>query len=136
MDPVSLSLGVIPLVASALKGYRAALEKFSLVSNYSREVNRLASDLEIQRVIFQDSCQIFMHSMMNEHETEQMFNPNERMSWSNINWEPKAKDMLKGNYKSCRELIEKIISTLVDIKKMLDSFSKNPANGQVRCREK
>lgn len=56
MDPLSITLAVIPLLISAAEHYKKTYDAFHRLRNASREAENLRVDLIVQRALFDDSC--------------------------------------------------------------------------------
>ncbi|KAI0101745.1 hypothetical protein GGR51DRAFT_529213 [Nemania sp. FL0031] len=66
-DPISLTLGLAPLVIEAFKGFRTAKAKLRIFKHYSRELKRIQEKFEIQQIIFESECELLFLQVTGNH---------------------------------------------------------------------
>jgi hypothetical protein len=122
-DPVSLVLGILPIVAGALKAYRSAYSKFKTFRHYNREVKRLLTKVDAQRQIFKNETHRLLRAVIQEKEiVNAMAADYKDDGWYDLNHEERFRNNLKDNYECCRALVEEITLTLAELEDELAVF--------------
>jgi hypothetical protein len=134
-DPVSLVLGILPLVIEACKAYQTVYGKIKVFSHYSREVHRILKKVKLQRQLFVLETQLLLQLADPEIEdlTTLMKNGCDQ-GWINADVEDKLRQSLKDNYNCCIDVIEDIKDTLESLRADLKSFDGLAAHkNEVNC---
>jgi hypothetical protein len=122
-DPASLVLGILPIVAGALKAYRSAYCKFKTFRHYNREVKRLITKIDAQKQIFKNEAHRLLRVVVQEKDlVNAMAADYKAEGWFDPDLEERLRDSLRDNYKCCRNLVEEITITLSELEDGLAVF--------------
>jgi hypothetical protein len=122
-DPVSIVLGVLPLVVEASKAYQSAYAKFKTFCHYSREVKRIQKRVNLQKQLFTNECHLLLRLVVQEdHILKAMTEDYCDARWGDHDLEKRIEEQLRSNYESCKEIVEEIQATLAEIEKEMKVF--------------
>ncbi|KAI0411104.1 hypothetical protein F5X98DRAFT_358011 [Xylaria grammica] len=123
MDPVSLTLAVLPLVGGALKTYGILHKKFKSVRHYSREIHRARKNVDQQRQFFRNEVHLLVRpALEDESILESMLDDFSHEMWCSTKLEDAIKKALKWNYTSCLEIIEEIGTLNTELEEQMRRF--------------
>ncbi|KAI8716924.1 hypothetical protein NCS52_00987000 [Fusarium sp. LHS14.1] len=66
MEPVSLALGILPVIGGSIGAYKAAVSKLKIFCHYSREVKRLRQRFDLQRVVFLNEAELLLSDVLRD----------------------------------------------------------------------
>ena len=131
-DPVSLTLGITPLVISALSAYTAIYGKFQTYRQYSRAILRLHRQFETQRRLFLNECHFLLRLVVSdEHTIRAMLANPKHTKWTDSSINRRWKKCLEANYDTCLKIVEEIDEGLTELRKELNQFDSIQAQRQV-----
>ncbi|KAI0008188.1 hypothetical protein F4779DRAFT_588204 [Xylariaceae sp. FL0662B] len=109
MEPVSLALGVLPLLGGALKLYKATDAKLKIFRHYSREIDRLQKQFERQRQFFLNETHLVLRiAVGDESQVRQMVDDGEHPKWCSPSLSNDIEQSLGENCRFITEIIEDI----------------------------
>ncbi|RYP42054.1 hypothetical protein DL767_000566 [Monosporascus sp. MG133] len=122
-DPVSITLGVIPLVGEAVRAYSAAHKKFKSFCRYSSAVRRIRERLEVQKQVFLNEARLFLRLVVdNDFEAQSMLRKADDAVWTSSKLENALKDCAAESYSACRVAFTSISTTIAGLQQQLDLF--------------
>ncbi|KAI0411365.1 hypothetical protein F5X98DRAFT_383849 [Xylaria grammica] len=107
-DPVSLALGIAPLVLSAVKGLKAVRSRLKTLHGHVRVLRRLRRSFTTQSHIFLDECHLLLQQVADPDDVVFMLEDGQSELWSDPNLDQKLKGHLGRQYKNLKELMEEI----------------------------
>ncbi|KAH7191984.1 uncharacterized protein B0J16DRAFT_52428 [Fusarium flagelliforme] len=123
MEPVSLALGVLPIVGGAVKTCKVVRKKLKIFRHYSRELRRVQKRVSRQSQVFTNELHLLLRPCVNDEDVvESMLKDERHPKWSSKELEDGMRRSLGESYSSCRELIEDIGSTMADLQSVFDCF--------------
>ncbi|KAI2637899.1 hypothetical protein GGS26DRAFT_432189 [Hypomontagnella submonticulosa] len=123
MDPVSITLGVVPLVGGAIGAYGMIQKKFTIFCHYSREVRRVRKRLDRQQHFFRNETHLLLRPAVDDEATlECMLDDANHANWPGKELERGLRDHLGKNYGACQEIIEEITETIDGLRAELQCF--------------
>lgn len=127
MDPVSLTIGIVPLLGGSIKLFRASQSKFRAFRHYSREVDRIRKQFERQRQFFLNEIHLALRLVLDDDELliRQMVGDGEHPKWHDTEGlEAVLIDRFHANnYQVLNEIIDEIGKTITAIQEGLECFS-------------
>ncbi len=131
-DPVSITLGVIPLLGIAFKSYAAASKKISTFIHYSTTVARLQKKFRVQQRIFKNECHLLLQSALDDDAIQAMTDNLDHRNWTNEEIDGNLRDHLGESYDCCLDIIHEIQTAVGNVEKQLDRFLNAIAKFQVK----
>lgn len=123
MDPVSIVLGVLPLVGSAFKAFMLIYERFQIFKHFSRDLSRIHKLVERQCKFFQNEVHLLLrHAREGEARIRDMLQDAHHESWSSPKVESCLKKALGKNSGTCQDIMEDICSALTQLQEELHCF--------------
>lgn len=123
MEPVSLALGVLPLLGVAVKGYRAIRKKSKVFSHYSREVKQVHKSLDWQREIFFHEIHLLIRPILDDDSLiDEMIKNPEHLEWRADGLEVDMRKLLGRSYDTCEEIIGDIGAAIQHLEDQLECF--------------
>jgi hypothetical protein len=123
MEPVSLALGVLPVVGGAVKMCKVVRKKLKVFRHYSRELRRVQKRVGRQSQVFTNEVHLLLRpSLRDEDIVELMLKDENHPKWTSQELEDGMRRSLGDNYSSCREIIEEIGTTLAGLQSVFDCF--------------
>ncbi|KAI1427617.1 hypothetical protein F5Y12DRAFT_142556 [Xylaria sp. FL1777] len=107
-DPVSLALGIAPLVLSAVKGLKAVRSRFKILRGHDRELRRLRRSFTTQAHIFLDECHLLLQQVADPDDVVFMLEDDQSELWSDPILDDKLKEHLGRKYEDVKDTIEEI----------------------------
>ncbi|PYI05902.1 hypothetical protein BO78DRAFT_446785 [Aspergillus sclerotiicarbonarius CBS 121057] len=106
MDPVSLILGITPLVIEAIKTYRVLHAKFKAYRQYSKILRRLHTQLETQSCLFLNECRLLLRLVVgDEVRIKAMLADERHEGWDAESLDHQWRQHLDQNYDTCTNII-------------------------------
>ena len=68
MDPVSLTLGILPMVGNAVNVYKSVRAKFKIFCHYSAEVERIRKKFGAQRDYFLNEVELVLRLALQDQD--------------------------------------------------------------------
>jgi len=123
MDPVSITLGVLPLVGGAIKSYKAVHKKLKIFRHYSREVRQVQKQLERQSHFFVNEIHLLLRQALEDERSIQlMIKHAHHPRWRSNALEAGMQAMLGEGYRVCQDVIEELGSTIESLQDALSCF--------------
>lgn len=124
MDPASLSLGILPLVAGAIKAYSGLKKNLEVFRHYSRELRRMRQRLDLERKLFLNETRILVLSAMDDHllATNMLGNP-DHDEWKSAATEDCFRKLLNCSYDEYFDTITNISEAIGEIQTELACFN-------------
>ncbi|KAI3336422.1 hypothetical protein HD806DRAFT_5376 [Xylariaceae sp. AK1471] len=124
MDPVSLTLGILPLVGGAIKAYGGLHKKLKCFCHYSREVRRARKQFDRQRQFFHNEIHLLIRpAVEDESAVESMLDDPSHAIWESQELERSLKKHLGQNYGACLDVIEEIGSSNEELLGLMECFN-------------
>lgn len=82
MDPVSLTLGILPIFLSALEGFSILRAKLKILRHYAREVKRVRRKLTVQTGIFEDEVHFLLMEILEPRMVQSMMEDGTHAQWT------------------------------------------------------
>jgi hypothetical protein len=125
MDPVSLTLGILPLLGAAIKAYGAVNEKIKICRHHCREIRRARAAFESQKSIFHNEVHLLIRPVVNDGRTiDRMLKDPSHPKWTCSVLNDAMRKALAGNYESCRDTITAIGEEIEELEESLQGFTK------------
>jgi hypothetical protein len=122
-DPISITIGVIPLVGIAIKSYSAVYSKLKIFRHYSAKVSRVQKKFKFQRRIFENECHLLLRFAIEDDDIiASMKTDPTHECWRKINLDEKLRSRLDENYESCAEIVKDIHKAVNDFEEELRCF--------------
>ncbi|KAI1056420.1 hypothetical protein LB507_001650, partial [Fusarium sp. FIESC RH6] len=123
MEPVSLALGVLPIVGGVVKTCKVVRKKLKIFRHYSRELRRVQRRVSRQSQVFTNEVHLLLRPCLHDEDVvELMLKDESHPKWASKELEDGMRRSLGESYSSCRELIEDIGSTMTDLQSVFDCF--------------
>ncbi len=124
MDPVSLSLGIIPLLGGSIKLFRASQSRLKTFRHYSREVDRVRKQFERQRQFFLNEVHLALRLAIDDESLVQdMVDDGHHLQWQSRSLERTMLERFKAN--NCQvlnEIVNDIKNTISATQEGLECF--------------
>jgi hypothetical protein len=131
MDPVSLTLGILPLLCGAIKGYGLLHKKLKVFCHYSRDVRRVRKHFDRQRQFFHNETHILLRRALDEELTvECMLDDASHATWESRELEAAFRRLLAKNYDTCLDIIEEINAGIEELQQEMECFTQVELQGQ------
>lgn len=118
-DPISITLGVLPLIGGALKAYRSAHATIVLLRNSAKEIERLIGRLELEELKFKSGCELLLHAVF---QNGSMLDTYKDDAWNDLFLESKMKGRLQRHYSGCQTIVHDIKRALERLNVDLEYF--------------
>ncbi|KAK4445572.1 hypothetical protein QBC34DRAFT_441598 [Podospora aff. communis PSN243] len=107
MDPASLTLAVLPLVAGAVKGYKAGRSRFKTFCHYSSDIERIRKIFGGQRDYFLNEVELLLRLVLENHSTvKAMMRDIDHVEWRTSSLERKLDEKLGRNFETFKNELE------------------------------
>ncbi|KAK4097772.1 hypothetical protein N658DRAFT_261043 [Parathielavia hyrcaniae] len=134
-DPISLGLGIAPLVIAALKGAKHTKSKIKLVKHHRKELSRVRRRFRTQVSIFRDGCQLLLrHAGVPPDVAAQMVEDDCHDHWARQDLECQIHAFLERKYLDVQQATEEIrdqITNLDDKLSGLEGSAKSSGTSKV-----
>ncbi|KAI0505353.1 hypothetical protein F5B22DRAFT_529482 [Xylaria bambusicola] len=111
-DPISLALGITPLVLSAIKGLKAVRSTLKALRGHDRAIRRLRRSFTTQSHVFLDECHLLLQQVADPDDVVFMLEDGESELWSDPSLDEKLKEHLGRKFEEVKEIVEEIHSQL------------------------
>ncbi len=123
MDPVSLTLGILPLVGSAIIVYKNVRAKFRTFRHYSTEVERIRKLFGGQRDYFLNEVELVLRLVLEDQTlARDMMKDPEHAQWQAPSLTKKLEARLERNLASLEDIVEDIYKAITKIQKSFQCF--------------
>ncbi|KAI1339013.1 hypothetical protein F5Y15DRAFT_89659 [Xylariaceae sp. FL0016] len=123
MDPVSLTLAILPLVGGTCKAYGGLHRRLKGFCHYSREVRRARKQFDRQRHFFRNEVHLLVRAAFEDDATiESMLDNPSHDLWKSQELERSLKKHLEKNYDAFLEVIEDIGSLNEELAEFMECF--------------
>ncbi|TRX89070.1 hypothetical protein FHL15_010089 [Xylaria flabelliformis] len=119
-DPVSLALGIAPLVLSAVKGFKAVRSRFKILRNHDRVLRRLRRSFITQSHVFLDECHLLLQQVADPDDVVFMLEDEQSELWSDRNLDNRLKKHLGRKFEDVKEIIEEIHNQIKSLNERLN----------------
>ena len=112
--PISLALGVAPLIISALENYERTFQPLVIFSrDCQREVERFHLALSVQKTAFANSCHLLL-SLVTAHREDvpQMLDNAQHPLWQDVGFRDELRSQLGESYAACVAAVTLVQQTL------------------------
>ncbi|KAJ4326714.1 hypothetical protein N0V84_002829 [Fusarium piperis] len=131
MEPVSLALGILPVIGGSISAYKATVSKLKIFCHYSREVKRLRQRFDLQRVLFLNEAELLLSDVLKDHALAKSMVDGEGQSrWGDSNLEASIQQHMGRSLDSFKDVMEEIDTTMTEFQVGLDCFKQLEAEKQ------
>lgn len=126
MDPISLTIGIIPLIGGSIKLYKASHSGFRVFRHYSREVDRVRKQFERQRQFFLNEVHLTLRLILSDDEPliRAMVEDGEHPNWQSRPLDDAMLECFRArNCRVLNEIIQDIGETITAIQEELQCFT-------------
>ncbi|CAG8972378.1 hypothetical protein HYALB_00007131 [Hymenoscyphus albidus] len=120
MEVLSLVIGIVPLLVSAVENYEVTFEPFVIFCRYSKEMKNFKTKLEVQQRVFLNECQLLLRMVGGELVVIQKDPNHHHRSDSGVS--EQLAELIGSSYDSCRSIVVLMNETLEKIKKETSGF--------------
>ncbi|KAK9422890.1 putative Prion-inhibition and propagation HeLo domain-containing protein [Seiridium unicorne] len=125
MDPISLTLGILPLLGAAVKAYIAINEKIKICRHYCREIRRVRAAFEGQKSIFLNEVHLLIQPAVKDNRfVDGMLKDPAHPKWTCKVLAGDLRKALAGSYDSCMNTIAAIGEEIEELEESLQDFAK------------
>jgi len=129
MDPVSISLGVVPLCLSAIKGVKVVKGKIKLLRHHSRDTARFRKRFRTQVSVFLDEFQLLLQDVGTEVSlVSEMVDDCSHDYWDSPELEEELKKHLGRRYDDFQDTVREIGDHITAFDEELGSLEDEHAN--------
>lgn len=122
-DPVSVSLGVIPLIGITVKSFTVVYKKLSTFIDYSSTVKLCHKKLRRQRRMFENECHLLLRFAIDDDTNIGLMRVDtNHPDWANDSIDLKLRERLGANYETCLESVLDIQGAISEIQGHLNCF--------------
>ncbi|KAL2679276.1 hypothetical protein Neosp_010043 [[Neocosmospora] mangrovei] len=123
MEPVSLALGILPVIGGSIGAYKAAVSKLKIFCHYSREVKRLRQRFDLQRVVFLNEAELLLSDVLRDKALAKSMVDGEGQSrWDDSSLEASVRDHMGRSLDSFKDVMEEIKTTMTEFQDGLSCF--------------
>ncbi|KAK3987371.1 hypothetical protein QBC44DRAFT_331643 [Cladorrhinum sp. PSN332] len=123
MEPVSLALGIVPLVISGIKGYKSLRSKFKTFCHYSAQVDRTRKLLGIQRDYFLNETELMLRLLLQDQLlVKEMIKDSKHCEWVSPSLQIKLEEQFGRSLESLKDTMEDIGALIVSLEDGLKCF--------------
>ncbi|KAJ4195356.1 hypothetical protein NW767_009670 [Fusarium falciforme] len=131
MEPVSLALGILPVIGGSIGAYKATVSKLKIFCHYSREVKRLRQRFDLQRVVFLNEAELLLSDVLRDKALAKSMVDGEGQSrWDDSSLEASVRDHMGRSLDSFKDVMEEIDTTMTEFQEGLDCFKQLEAEKQ------
>jgi hypothetical protein len=124
MDPATaagLVLSVIPLVISAVENYEVTFQPFVTYRRYAKEVERFTAQLDAQRAVFRNQCQLLLREV-DQNLTDILRDPNHSARFDE-QLSKRLEELLGSSYATCVAILNLIKEKLDEVTEETRGFA-------------
>ncbi|CAH0045314.1 unnamed protein product [Clonostachys solani] len=121
-----LVVGIVPLVALAIKAYRDVSSKIKTYRHYSKMIRHIGKKFKAQRRIFENECELILRHCLDDDATvEAMISNLQHEGWdkNELELEQNNRNITEKNHDNCVEQIKDIVEAVQQLETQLDYFS-------------
>jgi hypothetical protein len=123
MDPVSLTLGILPLVGNAITVYKSVRSKFKIFCHYSAEIERIRKLFGGQRGYFLNEVELVLRLVLQDQTIiKGMMKDPEHVQWRAHGLEKDLEALLGRNLPSLKDIVDDINESIVALQKAFQCF--------------
>ncbi|KAI0970719.1 hypothetical protein F4678DRAFT_100313 [Xylaria arbuscula] len=122
-DPISLTLGIAPLVLSAVKGFKVVRSRFKILRSHDRVLRRLRRSFTTQSHVFLDECHLLLQQVAEPDDVVFMLEDDRSELWSDPNLDKKLREHLGRKYEDVKETIEEVHNQITSLDEDLNRTS-------------
>ncbi|PWY87812.1 hypothetical protein BO94DRAFT_556302 [Aspergillus sclerotioniger CBS 115572] len=116
MDPVSLILGITPLVIEAIKIYRVIHSKCKAYRQSSKLLKRLHTHVDTQKCLFLNECHFLLRLVMDDDVSIRAMLADELHAGWNAGWlNQQWRQHLDLHYDTCTRIVEEVCGSLEEL---------------------
>ncbi|KAF5974208.1 hypothetical protein FCOIX_8414 [Fusarium coicis] len=124
MEPVSLALGIIPIVGGSLKAYKSIHSKLKTFRHYSREVDRVRKYFDRQRQFFLNEVHFVLRMALDDEVlVQEMVADGAHSEWHSHRLESAIVESFGDNSGALMEIFEDVRTIINDVQMALECFS-------------
>ena len=113
MDPVSLTLGILPLAGGAIKIYKSIRSKLKVFCHYSSEIERLRKRFGRQRDYFLNEIELLIGLALDDHAlVKDMIKDPDHSKWHCPALNKALRARMERNFDSLEGIIDDITATM------------------------
>ncbi|KAK4097714.1 hypothetical protein N658DRAFT_265360 [Parathielavia hyrcaniae] len=130
-DPISLGLGITPLVIAALKGAKHTKSKIRLVQHHKKELSRVRKRFTTQLSNFRDECQLLLQdARVLPDIAAQMVDDDSHDHWAGDDLECQIRDSLGRKYLEVQEVTKEIRDQITKMDEELSVFDRSAESSE------
>ncbi|KAJ4210903.1 hypothetical protein NW759_012936 [Fusarium solani] len=123
MEPVSLALGILPVIGGSISAYNATVSKLKIFCHYSREVKRLRQKFDRQRVVFLNEAELLLSDVLRDKAiAKSMVDGEGQSQWGDSDLEASVRDHMGRSLDSFKDVMEEIETTMTEFQDGLSCF--------------
>jgi hypothetical protein len=123
MEPVSLALGIVPILGGSLKLYKSAHSKLKTARHFSREVDRIRRQFERQKQFFLNEIRLLLQLVLDDESlVQEMVNDGAHDKWHSIRLDTSLRNRLAENCTVLEEIAEDVTNAINDAEAELECF--------------
>ncbi|KAK4159524.1 hypothetical protein QBC43DRAFT_327019, partial [Cladorrhinum sp. PSN259] len=123
MEPVSLALGIVPLIISGIKGYRSLRSKFKIFCHYSAQVERIRKLLGVQRDYFLNETELMLRLVVQDQVlVKEMMKDAKHLEWGSEKLQANMEKQLGRSMEPFKDTVEDILELVVSLENGLGCF--------------
>lgn len=122
IEVAGLAIGVLPVIAEALKSYRKVYDTLRTFRYYSREVKRIKEQLEVCQQIFLNECSLLVQITVGDQFSHVMLADTNHGLWKSSGLEEIASKRLNKGYQTCKSIITNTKCTILQMEDDVGSF--------------
>lgn len=129
---VSASLGLVPILVEAIRGYRTLRETLRFIQTCTRNLDAIHNRLEVQKTLFQNECHLLLETALKDHGGKHpeviaaMVDDPEHIGWQDESLtgllEACFGDRHSQSYTSCTKAIISMKKAQLDVEQQLAVF--------------
>ncbi|KAL7807032.1 hypothetical protein V8C44DRAFT_338179 [Trichoderma aethiopicum] len=124
MDPVSLTLGILPMVGNAVNVYKSVRAKFKVFCHYSAEVERIRKKFGAQRDYFLNEVELVLRLVLQDQDViKDMMKDPAHDHWKATSLERKLEAVLGRNMTSLTDIVNDITASMAALQKAFQCFT-------------
>ncbi|KAL6866740.1 hypothetical protein J3F83DRAFT_122690 [Trichoderma novae-zelandiae] len=123
MDPVSLTLGILPMVGNAVNVYKSVRVKFKIFCHYSAEVERIRKRFGAQRDYFLNEVELVLRLVLQDQDViKEMMRDPTHDQWKAHSLEKKLGGVLERNLMSLTDIVDDIRESMATLQRAFQCF--------------
>lgn len=123
MDPLSLTLAIVPLCALAIQGYRRLSSTLSTLRRHHKEIERLLLSFEVQQSLFESEMEHLFQSTLGGQTIADIAEKCSHPDWQTDDNERKLRSDWGSSYDTIKKVITQVQDNITDFERKLSSFA-------------